>query len=101
MADEDRQNLRVPIVQSEALERKISACLRRWLGVPRSFSSIGLYSTGTKLQLPMKALTEEYKVTKTRQVMTLRDSKDAKVRGAKVKIRTGRKWKQRKQFKEA
>ncbi|VDI57596.1 Hypothetical predicted protein [Mytilus galloprovincialis] len=90
-----------PLSKVEALERKISACLRRWLGVPRSFSSIGLYSTGTKLQLPMKALTEEYKVTKTRQVMTLRDSKDAKVRGAKVKIRTGRKWKAEEAVKEA
>ncbi|VDI83021.1 Hypothetical predicted protein [Mytilus galloprovincialis] len=49
----------------------------------------------------MKALTEEYKVTKTRQVMTLRDSKDAKVRGAKVKIRTGRKWKAEEAVKEA
>ncbi|XP_076109046.1 uncharacterized protein LOC143077044 [Mytilus galloprovincialis] len=47
------------------------------------------------------ALTEEYKVTKTRQVMTLRDSKDAKVRGAKVKIRTGRKWKAEEAVKEA
>ncbi|XP_076113419.1 uncharacterized protein LOC143081070 [Mytilus galloprovincialis] len=90
-----------PLSKVEALERKISACLRRWLGVPRSFSSIGLYSTGTKLQLPMKALTEEYKVTKTRQVMTLRDSKDAKVRGAKVKIRTGRKRKAEEAVKEA
>ncbi|XP_076079229.1 uncharacterized protein LOC143049501 [Mytilus galloprovincialis] len=90
-----------PLSKVEALERKISACLRRWLGVPRSFSSIGLYSTDTKLQLPMKALTEEYKVTKTRQVMTLRDSKDAKVRGAKVKIRTGRKWKAEEAVKEA
>ncbi|XP_076113544.1 uncharacterized protein LOC143081178 [Mytilus galloprovincialis] len=90
-----------PLSKVEALERKISACLRRWLGVPRSFSSIGLYSTGTKLQLPMKALTEEYKVTKTRQVMTLRDSKDAKVRGAKVKIRTGRKWKAEEAVNEA
>ncbi|XP_076080058.1 uncharacterized protein LOC143050834 [Mytilus galloprovincialis] len=47
------------------------------------------------------ALTEEYKVTKTRQVMTLRDSKVAKVRGAKVKIRTGRKWKAEEAVKEA
>ncbi|VDI67758.1 Hypothetical predicted protein [Mytilus galloprovincialis] len=33
--------------------------------------------------------------------MTLRDSKDAKVRGAKVKIRTGRKWKAEEAVKEA
>ncbi|XP_052093724.1 uncharacterized protein LOC127729844 [Mytilus californianus] len=39
-----------PVSKVEVLERKISASLRRWLGVPRSFSSVGLYSTGTKLQ---------------------------------------------------
>ncbi|CAC5421780.1 unnamed protein product [Mytilus coruscus] len=75
---------------------KLVKCLRRWLGVTRSFSSVGLYSTGTKLQSPLKALTEEFKVTNTRQVMMLRDSKDAK-----VKIRTGRKWKAEEAVKEA
>ena len=58
----------------------------------RSFSSIGLYSTGSKLQLPLKSITEEYKTTKTRQVMMLRDCKDKKVKEAGVQVNTGRKW---------
>ncbi|CAC5417465.1 unnamed protein product [Mytilus coruscus] len=66
--------------------------LRKWLGVPKSFSSIGLYSTSSKLQLPLSSITEEFKVTKTRQVMMLRDSKDDKVKEANVDVRTGRKW---------
>ena len=42
----------------------------RWLNVPRSLSSIGLY-TGSKLQLPLSPLTEEYKVARMRQAVTL------------------------------
>ena len=83
----------VPVSTVENMERKINSYLRRWLGVPRSFSSIGLYSSGSKLQLPLKALTEEYKATKVRAVMMLRDSQDQKIREAGIEIRTGRKWK--------
>ena len=83
----------VPVSTVESMERKISSYLRRWLGVPRSFCSIGLYSSGSKLQLPLKALTEEYKATKVRAVMMLRDSQDQKIRDAGIEIRTGRKWK--------
>ena len=68
----------------------------RWLGVQRSFSSIGLYSAGSKLQLPLKSITEEFKVTEVRQHLMLRDSKDEKVRTARVEIKTGRKWSTRK-----
>ena len=82
-----------PLSGVEGLERKISSHLRRWLGVPRSFSSVGLYSTGAKLQMPLKPLTEEFKVTKARQVLMLRNSKDPKIREAGVTVRTGRKWK--------
>jgi len=60
--------------------------------VPPSFSSIGLYSRTSKLQLPPTSVVEEFKVVKTRRIMTLKDSKDGKVRNAVVQIRTGRKW---------
>ncbi|KAK0155383.1 hypothetical protein N1851_002288 [Merluccius polli] len=36
---------KVPISTVEGLERKMNTYLRRWLGVPRSFCSIGLYTT--------------------------------------------------------
>jgi len=81
----------VPMTAVEKMERMESSYLRRWMGVPRSFSSIGLYGEGTKLQLPLKSLTEEFKVTKVRQVLLLRNSKDEKVREAKVKVKIGRK----------
>ncbi|XP_060062635.1 uncharacterized protein LOC132543183 [Ylistrum balloti] len=76
----------------EILERKISKCLRRWLGVPPSFTSVGLYSTTGKLQLPLSSLVEEFKVAKVRLVMTVRDSKDERIRNAGIETRTGRKW---------
>ena len=33
----------------EAMEREVSRYLRRWLGVPSSFTSIGLYSNSIQL----------------------------------------------------
>ena len=91
----------VPMTTAEGLERMMSRYLRRWLGVPRSFTNIGLYSTGSKLQLPIRAVTEEYKTTKVRAVMTLRDSRDDKIREAGIEVRTGRKWKAEQAVKEA
>ena len=76
----------------EVLERIISSYLRRWLNVPRSLSSIGLYSTGPKLNLPLSTLVEKYKVAKVRQAVLLRDSNDKYVSGADIKLRSGRKW---------
>ena len=81
----------VPLSTAEVLERTISIYLRRWLNVPRSLSSIGLYSTGYWL-LPLPSLVEKYKVAKVRQVVKLRDSNDKYVSGAGIKPRSGRKW---------
>jgi len=39
--------------------------LRRRLGVPPSFTYIGLYGKTTKLQLPLFSVLEEFKVSKT------------------------------------
>ena len=46
-----------------------------------------------KMQMPKKSINEEYKVTKARQVMMIRDSGDEKVREAGVAVDTGRKLK--------
>ncbi|CAC5372773.1 mrp [Mytilus coruscus] len=91
----------VPMTTVEGMERISNSYLRRWLGVPRSFSSVGLYSLGSKLQLPLKSITEEFKVTKVKQHLMLKDSRDEKVRSAKVEIRTGRKWSTKKTIEDA
>ncbi|CAC5423478.1 unnamed protein product [Mytilus coruscus] len=85
----------------EGMERIPNSYLRRWLGVPRSFSSVGLYSLGSKLLLPFKSITEEFKVTKVRQHLMLKDNRDEKVRSAKVEIRTRRKWSTKKTIEDA
>lgn len=74
------------------MERLTTKFLRRWLAIPQCFRSVGLYSVGTKLQLPLSSLVEEYKVTKVRQYLTLRDCKDEKMRGARVNLEADRKW---------
>ncbi|XP_045195004.2 uncharacterized protein LOC123550644 [Mercenaria mercenaria] len=76
----------------EGLERTVSRYLSRWFGVPPSFSNIGLYSRTNQLQLPLSSLVEEFKVAKTRLVVTLKESKDDLVRKAGIETRTGRKW---------
>jgi hypothetical protein len=76
----------VPCSTIEALERVTSRHLRKWLGIPPSFSSVGL------LQLPLSSLVEEFKTAKTRLILTLRDSPDEQIRDAGIVTRTGRKW---------
>ena len=71
---------------------KISSYLRRWLGLSRILSCIALYGSTNTLQLPFKGLTEKYMVTKTREVMMFKNSKDPKVATACIEVRTGRKW---------
>ena len=59
----------------EMLEQTITKHVRRWLGVvPRSFTSIGLYVKTKQLQLHNFYLSEEFKVTKSRMVVTLKQS---------------------------
>ena len=57
----------VPITTVETLERRVSSYLRRWLGLPRSLSSLALYGNTNKLHLPFKSLEEEFKVTRARE----------------------------------
>lgn len=74
------------------LERLVNAQVRKWLGLPRCLSSIGLYGNGA-LSLPISSLVEEYKCAKTRVEMTLTESRDPCVRDAAPNLATGRKWK--------
>ena len=46
----------------EGFERTINRYLRRWLGVPPSFTSIGLNGRTNQLQLPISSVVEEYKL---------------------------------------
>ncbi len=43
-------------------------------------------------QMHFKGLMEEFVVSRTREVMLYRDSKDPKVATAGIEVRTGKKW---------
>src|SRR5215467_8898380 len=77
----------------EAIEKKISCYTRKWLGLPPGLTSVVLHSKTAKLRLPLKAVTEEYKVGKARLQMMFSYSKDASVSITETKLKSGRKWK--------
>lgn len=83
------------------MERVCSRFIRKWLGVPPSFSSVNLYSRSSLLRLPCSSVIEEFKATKARAACTLSLSKDTKVRHASTEISCGRKWKPLEAVKEA
>ena len=64
----------------EHMKQCIIVFLRKWLGISSNLTSVALYGRGTKVQLPLKTLTEEVKVTKARVHMAMRDSKDQVIR---------------------
>lgn len=78
----------VPLSTVDVVERKMNNFLRKWLAVPRTFCSIGLYSTGSKLQLPITSLVEKYKATKS-------------CHQAEIEVRTGCKWSDSRAIREA
>ncbi|XP_049901864.1 uncharacterized protein LOC126391274 [Epinephelus moara] len=80
-----------PISKVDKLERLVSSFARKWLGLPRCLSNIGLYGKGI-LELPLSSLTEEYKTTKVRLEMMLTESRDPCVAKTAPTLATGRKW---------
>ncbi len=81
----------VTLSHANRLERLVNVQVRKWLGLPRCLSSIGLYGNGA-LSLPISSLVEEYKCSKARLEMTLTESRDPFVRGAAPTLATGRRW---------
>ena len=81
----------VPTSKIEKLERLLSSFAKKWLGLPRCFSSIGLYGR-IILELAVSSLTEEFKCSKVRLEMTLTESCDPCVAQTAPTLATGRKW---------
>ena len=91
----------VTMTQVEKFEKLLTKSIKAWLGIPTSLSTAALYGRTTKLQLPIKSLTEEVKVVKARNKVTLEDSKDEKIRNAVVEVNIGRKWKTKQEIEDA
>ena len=80
-----------PQTQVEEMESKITAKLKKWLGIPRSLSTSLLYSKSAVLQLPYTSLVEEVKAARARTQVMLDTSKDECVRNANISLDAGRK----------
>ena len=76
----------------ESLERAISNRLRRWLGLPGCLSGAALYRNNNALRLPCSSLVEEFKITKTSELLQYAESEDPKMEAAGIQIRSDRKW---------
>ncbi|KAL6468407.1 hypothetical protein MHYP_G00240840 [Metynnis hypsauchen] len=73
------------------MDAKANSFIRKWLGLPRSLSNVGLFGRNI-LQLPLKSIDLGYKQEKARLVLELRDSTDPFVKNNKASVRTGCKW---------
>ena len=81
----------VPLTTVEWLQMKITAYLKKWLKLPKSFSSACFYSRTTKLRLPYSSLTEEFKAAKARNLVTFQESKDECIKNAGIVVDAGSK----------
>ena len=75
----------------------LATFLRKVLSLTKGLSSIALYSKGGVLQLPMTSIVEEYKVSKVRHSMIIRN----KVQGAQLDHRMRLMWKVQDAMEEA
>ena len=81
----------VPMSFVDRLQNKITASLKKWLGLPRSMSPACLYSKSAKLRFPFSELTEEVKVAKARNLMTLQESDDLHIKDSTISVDGGKK----------
>ena len=80
-----------PLSKIEEMQKKITSALKKWLRIPKSFSTDCLYSNSTKLRLPYSSLTEDYKAAKARNLVTFEQSRDPCIRNAGISVDAGRK----------
>ena len=81
----------VPLTKVGEIQKLLTRKLKKWLGLPRSLSEACLYARTSKLQMPFRELTEEFKASKTRLLVTLQGAEDQCVKGAGVRVDGGRK----------
>ena len=76
----------------ESMERVVNGYIKKWPGILKGFSSVGLYSVGNKLQLPFSSLVDGDKTTKAKTVTMLKDSSDTHIKQAGITVKTETKW---------
>ena len=91
----------VPMSFVQKLQNKITASLKKWLGLPKSLSQACLYSRSAKLRFPFSELTEEVKAAKARNLLTLQESEDPNIKNAEIEVDGGTKVNTRRELDEA
>ncbi len=81
----------IPSSTASKMDGKANAFIRKWLGLPRCLSEMGIFGRNN-LQLPLQSISLGYKQEKTRLVLELRESAAQAVRNANPKVLTSRKW---------
>ena len=81
-----------PQSRVEAVERKVTAHLKKWLGIPKSLSADLLYARSAMMRLPYASIVEEVKVARARTQVMLETSEDVCIKDANIVLDTGRKW---------
>ena len=76
----------------EAMQRRITTKLKKWMGIPKNLSTDCLYSKSSKLKLPFSSLNEEVKIAKVRNLATFQASNDPCIKGAHIQVDAGRKF---------
>ena len=92
---------KLPLTAVEEFERRSTGCIKKWLCAPKSLTSLALYSKDTVLQLPIKSLLDEFKLSKCRNVSGFQESKDPVVYSVQPEVVTGRKWKASEEVRDA
>ena len=82
----------VALSRVEKIEQKVNCFIRKWLKLPKMLTTSAIYGKSIPLNLPLASITEEYKAGKVRTIMTLRYSKDVKIRENPPEVRSGKKW---------
>ena len=91
----------VPETAINRIQNRITAHLKRWLGLPKTLSPACLYSRSAKLRLPFTELTEEVRAAKARNLVILEESSDKCIKGAKIEVDGGTKADTPKEVEEA
>ena len=86
------QMYEIALSRVKQIEQYSNKYLRKRLGVPPSFSKVGLYTNSGNLLLPISSLVEEFKIGKVCLHMMKKDSADKVIRKAYPEIKLGTKW---------
>ena len=82
-----------PQYRVEEIQGKLTASLKKFLGIPKALSTDLMYSRSAVLQLPYSSVVEEMKVARARTQVMLETSKDDCIKNANINLDAGRKWK--------